>query len=202
MGLLHHQHFRARTASSQSRRQARHTASDDHDIRVVVIVLVPVCIGLGRNLSQTSGFTDDRLEHVLPRGSGRHEGLVVEPRRQEARGIVVHHAHVELEARPVVLRGTGQTVKQLGRGDALVGFKALALPQIDQSVRLFRARGHNATRTVVFERPAHQHLVFAQKRCGQRVALIALHAFAVEGEVFRFRTVDQATAFCQTGAHS
>ncbi len=94
-----------------------------------------------------------------------------------------------------------QPVEQLGRGGALVRFQPRRRAQVDQRVRLFGARGHDAARAVVFEAAPDQHLVIGQQGRGQRIARKAAHALAVEGEFRRGAAVDQAAAFGKTRAH-
>ncbi len=101
----------------------------------------------------------------------------------------------------MVLRSGGQAVENLGRGGALVGFKAVALPHVDQCVWFFRPAGHDATRTVVFERTPNQCLTICQQGGGECVTFMTFEFFAVEGEGNRCFAVDYGTAGCKTCAH-
>ena len=182
--LFDQQNLCAGFPSGQSRLDTCNTTANDNHIveRIKVFVAVRITrFGIG-GFAQSCRMTDEGLIHVLPQRARMNEHLVVEPCRQEARQVVVDLAHVELKARPVVLAGGVQTVKQLGRGCTLVRLKRVAFAQIDQCVRLFRATGHGATRTVILETPAHHHLVVRQKRRRQRVAFVTSHLLAVETE--------------------
>ena len=55
---------------------------------------------------------------------------------------------------------------------------------------------------VVFERPAHQHLVIGQKCRGQRIARKPAHVLAVEREIQRFGGIEEAAPCGETGAHA
>src|SRR5690606_40073053 len=114
---------------------------------------------------------------------------------------VVDGAHVELEARPVVLAGGDGAVEQFGGGGTLVRLEPSALAEPEERVRLFRAARDQPARAVVLERTADHHLPGAEQRRGQRVAGKPLHAATVEGEIHRLRAVDQAAAPGKTGAH-
>ena len=89
----------------------------------------------------------------------------------------------------MVLAVCAQTIKQLSRRCTLVRLKFIALAHVEQRVRLFGSRGHNTTRTVIFERAGNHHLVVG-KKCGrERIAFIPLQAFSVELKFNRFRFV-------------
>ena len=130
-----------------------------------------------------------------------YEHLVVKARRQKAAEMGVDRAHVEFKARPVVLRGHHLPVKQLGRCGALVRLVGGPAAHVEQRIGLLAASGHDAARTVVLERPAHQHLIVGQQGRGQRVALYALEPFAVEGEMQRCAAGGQLAALLETCAH-
>lgn len=101
----------------------------------------------------------------------------------------------------MVLAGRRQPREKLGRGGALVRLRPAAGAELDQRVRLFGARRHDAARTVILEAAPDQHLVVGEKRRGQRVAREAAHPLAVEGEVDGAAAVDQPSAPCETRAH-
>ena len=200
-GLLHQDDAVTRLPGDQRRLQARNTAAHDQQIAESIGLLIVIRVLTNRGFAEASRAADDRFEHMLPSKARVDEGLVIKARRQETRGIVIHNANIEFQAGKVVLACAGQPIEQLGRGGALVRFKPPALAHVDNRVRLFGAAGNNAARTVVFERPTHQHLVIGQKRGRQRVAGKARHALAVEGEMGGTGAVDQTTALGQTGAH-
>ena len=200
-GLLHQDHAVTRLPGDQCRLQTCNTAAHDQQIAKRIGLLIVIRVLTNRGFAEASRAADDRLEHMFPCKARVDECLVIEPRRQEPCGIVVHHTDIEFQAWEVVLRGADKPIEQLSRGGALVRFEPPALAHVDNRVRLFGATGHNAARPVVFERPTHQHLVVGQKRGGQRVTGKARHALAVEGEMGGTGAVDQTTALLQTGAH-
>ena len=200
-GLFDQHHTRARVRRSLGRLQTGDAATNHQHITERVEMFISVRVRFFGRSPQTGGLANERLVDVFPQRARVHESLVIETRRHEPRHLAVDRAHVELKAGPVVLAFGGQTVEQFGRGDALVWLERAALPQIDQAVRLFRAAGDNAARTVIFETAAHQHLVIRQKRRGQRVALEPLHVLAVESKGHSTGFVQQATACGKTGAH-
>mmetsp|Transcript_3643 Transcript_3643/g.6704 ORF Transcript_3643/g.6704 Transcript_3643/m.6704 type:complete len:285 (+) Transcript_3643:564-1418(+) len=202
-GLLHQQDLGTGAARQQRGLKARDAAARNHQIGMGVEMLVFVRVagfGIG-GATKARGFADHRLEHMLPGGAREQEGLVVEPRRKKARDEPVDLAHVELQRGPVVLRGGRQIVEQLGGRGALVRLMAVARAKVDQRIRLLRAAGHDAARPVVLERAPHQRLTVGQQGRGQRVAAMALHGLAVEGEGNPRGAVDQTTLRFKTSAH-
>ena len=197
-GLLHQENLCTGLTRCLGRLQAGNTATYNNHIHKSVEMLVGVGVTVFGHLAETRRLAHDGFKDVFPRGTRRHEGFIVEPRRQEARDIVVGHAHVELEAGPVVLRRTGQAIKQFGRGGALVGLKLAALAHVDQGVRFFRTAGHRTTGAVIFERPTHHHLVIGEQGAGECVALIACELLAVKCEMQLFVFVQQTTSVYQT----
>ena len=181
--------------------QTGHTAADHGHVAEEIEMLVAVGVAGVGGATQTGGTADEGLVDMLPEGARVDEHLVVKARRQEAREMRIDRADVELEAGPVVLRGAGETVEKLGRGDALVGFQARAGPQMDKGIGLFGAGGHDAARAVILEGAPDQHLIVGQQRRGQRIAGMALEALAVEAEMEDAALVEEAAASGQSGAH-
>ena len=87
-------------------------------------------------------------------------------------------------------------VVKLDRGGAGIGLAPRARAKLDQSIRLFRPRGENAARAVVFERAADETNAVGKQRRGERVAGMAAELSAVEIEAQGPRPVDQA-AVCE-----
>ena len=201
-GLFKKQNLLAGLTFFQCSRQTSDTAADNQHVTEVVEVFVGIRVFFLRHLTQTSRLTDEGFIDVLPEGARMDEHFVVEASRQPTGEQLVHGTDVELKARPVVLRTDRQTVKDFLRGGALVRFKTTALAHVKERVRLFCARSHNTTRTVVFERTANHHLVVCEQSRRERIALVAFKTLTVEFEFDRFRTVDQTTGICQTGAHA
>ena len=129
-----------------------------------------------------------------PHGCRPHEGLVVEPRREEALQDRIHRADIEFQRREAVLALGVKAVIELDLGGPKVRFGLGAATNADERVRLFRSDGNDAARTVVFEGTADKMNVVGEQRRGERVALIALIALAVESEGEGACTVNPATA--------
>ena len=165
-GLFDQQNLGTGFSGCQGRLDTCNAAADNDNIveRIEMFIAVRIARLGVRCFAQASGMPDERFIHMLPQRARMNEHLVIKARRQEARQRVVDFADVELKAGPVVLGRRRQTVKQFGRRRALVRFVGVALAQIDQCVRFFRAAGDGTTRTVIFETPPHQHLVVCQKR--------------------------------------
>jgi NaMN:DMB phosphoribosyltransferase len=102
----------------------------------------------------------------------------------------------------VVLRRGRQPVEKLRRRGALVRLVGVALPEVDERVRLLPAGGDDAARAVILEGPPHDPLAVGHQRGGERVAGMAGEALAVEGELHLAGAVDQAAATGQTRAHA
>ena len=181
--------------------QACDAAANHQHIGKGVDVFISVCVAVFWRFAKASCLADNGFKQVLPEGARMDEGFVVKSGGHEAGGVVVDDADIVIQAGPVVLAGSLQTVEQLGRGGALVRLQPRTLPQIHQGVGFLRTGGHNAARAVVFEAAADQHLVIGQQGRGEGIARKPAQAFAVEGELLRRSAVDQAATGMQTCAH-
>ena len=85
-----------------------------------------------------------------------------------------------------------EPVIELDHGGAGIGLLAAALAQFDERIGLRRTRRDHAARPVILEGAAHQVHAIGDQRGGQRIALVAGEALAVEGEGEFGRAVDQA----------
>ena len=147
-------------------------------IRLFIAVRVVMVVSY---LAEAGGVPD----HMLighPHRCWPHEGLVVKARREEALQDRVHRADVELQRREAVLALCVKAVIELDLGGTQVRLGPGAAADADERVRLFRSDGDDAARTVVFEGTADKMNVVGKQRRGERVALIALIALAVERE--------------------
>ena len=183
---------RARTARRERRRQSRRSSPDNQHIAMQKAVIIKVGVGLQAEPPQTRRRPDKRLVDLFPKGFRPHKGFVVETGAQERGDQVVQPHDVVFQRPAMVLRPGCQPVKQLGHGGLGVGLLCRTGAKFDHTVRLFGPRGEYPARAVVFERPAHQPLSIGQQRRSQRVARMALHRLAVEGEIQRLATVDQS----------
>ena len=202
-GLFHDQHVGTGFGRGFRRLKAGDAAADDGDVDKGIEMLVGVVVTAPGCFAETCRLADEGLVDVFPERAGMHEHLVVEARRQEAREeLGVDLAHVEFEARPVVLAFDGEAVEELGRGGALVGLEAGALAHVEERVGLFHAGGDDAAGAVVLERPPDQHLVIGQQRRGERVARDPTEVLAVEGEFQRLALVQKPPARGKARAHA
>src|SRR3546814_2051554 len=94
----------------------------------------------------------------------------------------IDRADVEGERGPAVLARGFQPVVELDRRGLGVGFAARTAADLDQPVRLFRACGEKAARTVVLEGTADEAHAVGDQGGGERVAAVALIGFPVEAE--------------------
>src|SRR5262245_46759796 len=115
-------------------------------------------VGIGRlgRAAKTRGAADHRLVELLPERSGPHEGLVVEARGEDRREELVHRENIELERGPPILACGDQTVVKLDRSGPGIRLPPRAGAKLDQRIWLFRARGKDAARSVIFERAADE----------------------------------------------
>ncbi len=102
----------------------------------------------------------------------------------------------------MVLALRGEALVELLRGRPLVRLEPGAFAQPDQGVGLFRAGGDDAARAVILEAAPDQNLTVGQQRRGQRVAVVARHPLAVEGEFPPRGAVQQPPALGQPRAHA
>ena len=81
-------------------------------------------VGAAAQAAEAGGAAQQRLVDHLPGPPGRHEGLVVEARRQESRQQVVDRQRVKSQRGPAVLTARIEALAQLERGGEPVGFAA------------------------------------------------------------------------------
>ncbi len=151
-----------------------------------------------RRHAEPGGAADHGLEELRPQRRALdearpHEGLVVEPGREERRQQVVDRADVEAAGRPAVLARGHEPVVELDlRGAQVRRHPGLVPRHGDERVGLVGAGRQDAARAVVFERPAEKMNAVGEQRRGERVALETLVGMSVEGEAERCRAVDPA----------
>ena len=184
-------HAATRTPRRQRRHQPRGARADHQHVAMGVGFFVPVGIGQLRSPAKARRLADDRFVDFLPEAFGPHEGLVVEAGGENRGGQRSGGAHVEAERRPAVLASGHQAVVKLDRRRPRVGFKARPLAEFHQRVGFGSASRNHPARPVIFERPAHQVNAIGDQRRGQRVALVAGEAPAVELKSKRRGTVDE-----------
>ena len=165
-------------------------------------LLVFVRVGKLRGGAQARRAADQRLVDLLPEALRPHEGLVVEAGDEDRGGERVDGADVEVQRGPAVLALRGEPVIELDHGGPRVGLLAAALAQFDECIGLRRACGDDAARAVILEGAAHQRDAVGEQRGGQRIALVAGEALAVEAEGERGRTVDQPALVETIGGHA
>ena len=190
--LVGKDHAGAGTACLECGHQAGGAATGDQHVAMGIRLFIAVrVVMVVSHLAEAGGVAD----HMLighPHGCRPHEGLVVKARREEALQDRVHRADVELQRREAVLALCVKAVIKLDLGGTEVRLGPGAATDADERVRLFRSDGDDAARTVVLEGTADKMDVVGEQRRGERVALIALIALAVEREGERACAVDPA----------
>ncbi len=153
--LVAEDHLGTGLGRSKRRREAGDTAADDEDVAMGVAAGIVIRILLLRRNAKTGGAADEGLVDRMPEGLRPHEGLVVEAGGEEGREEVVDLADVEGQRRPTVLRFDLHAVEHFLHRGADVRLAAGGIARhVEQRVRLFRAGGQDAARTVILERPA------------------------------------------------
>ena len=190
--LLAQDHPRARPGRGERRRQARSAAADDQNIAERVGLLVVIGVGDARAAAEPGGAADGRLVELLPERGRPHEGLVVEAGAEDRREQLVHREQIEFQRRKAVLARGVEPVIELDGGGAGVRLAPRARAELDQRAGLLRAGREDAARAMIFERAADQAHAVGEQRRSERVAGMAGHLLAVEGEGERARAVDQA----------
>ncbi|GJE72684.1 hypothetical protein CHKEEEPN_4243 [Methylorubrum podarium] len=175
--------------------ETRRAGADDEHVAMGVAVGVAVGIGLGRRLAEAGGGADERLVDSVPELPGPHEGLVVEARHEDRRQKVVDRADIEVEGRPVVLRGRAQAGACLDHGGAVVRVDP-AGPAIDreQRARLVGAVAQDAAGAVILERASDEVDAVGEQRRGDGVAGESVDRLAVEFEDDGAGAVDASAA--------
>ena len=164
------------------RHQARRARADDENVAMRECFLVFVGIAARRCAPETGGAADRRLVDLLPETRRPHEGLVVEPGREEGRKPAGDRHHVEGERRPAVLARRDEAVEQLDDRRARVRLATGAVAQFDERVGLLRPGSKNAARPVILERAADEADVVGNERRGKRISGKSQIASPVEGE--------------------
>src|SRR4029077_2709203 len=130
----------------------RGAGADDENVAVRECFLVFVGIAARRCAPETGGAADRRLVDLPPETRRPHEGLVVEPGREEGRKPAGDRHHVEGERWPAVLARRDEAVEQLDDRRARVRLATGAVAQFDERVGLLRPGGENAARPVILKR--------------------------------------------------
>ena len=155
-------HIRPRLRSGQRSHQARGTRSDDQHIAEGPGLFILRLVMFARQRAKACGAADQRFIELFPQGARPHEGLVIEPGRQEGRGQIIDRQKVEFQRWEAVLAAGGKAVEQfLHRGADIRGL-LVALKDFHHGVGLFTARRQHAARAVVFEAAPHQTHIIGQ----------------------------------------
>jgi hypothetical protein len=165
-----------------------------------VALVVAVRVGLDGCGAEAAGRAQVPLEKV-PRGLRRHEGLVVETSRDQAREPAIDRPQVEREARASVDGARAQALDEAQLGHSGIRHRAGAVEQLHQRVGLLHTRAENAARAVVLPAACDERHAIGQQRGGERVAREALVRTAVEREPHDTMAID-ATAGRQTSVHA
>ena len=172
--LVNQGHIRAGLRRSQGGGNARSTRADDQHVGVQIAAGIAVGVSLGRRLAQARRAPDHGFIDLVPEGLRPHEGLVVEPGREQHIGPVVDRAQVKGQVRPLVLAFRDQARAQFLDSGARVGFKPPRTARgADQRIRFLGSSRHRAARAVILEGPAHQVDAVGQQRRGERACELA-----------------------------
>ena len=188
--LLDEHHPGAGMRGRARRRKPRRSGADDEHVGVVVDVFIALGIGRARRPAEPRRLADEALvEHPV---AGRaHEGLVVEPGRQEGRQKVIDGAQIMAQRGPAVLRERFEAFIDFKLCGAHIGLGEGGIAaHLHERRRVLRAGAENAARAVILEAAGDEMDAVGKQRRGQRVAGIALTAPAVEGERDGGRAVD------------
>jgi hypothetical protein len=181
--LVAEDHARAAARRRERCRKARRARTDDQNLAVRVLLGVAIGVREPRRFAEARHAADQRLVEPVPGAARPHEGLVVEPGGQQRRKQFRQTAEVEAQARPAVLADRDQTIVELDLRRAQVRCRAgLVAAYRHECGRFLRPCGHDAARSVVFERAADEvHAVGEQGR-GERVALETFVRAPIEAE--------------------
>ena len=127
-GLFQQQHTVSGLPGLKCGGQPGDATADHQHINMCMKMLVNIGVPVLGCLPQTGRFADERLVDMFPETARMDEHFVIKTGGQEPRQPGVDGAHVKFQARPVVLRPCGHTIRQRRRGDPLVGFKMAADP--------------------------------------------------------------------------
>ncbi len=183
--LLAEDHARPAPHRGQRRHQPGRAGADDEHVAVERRLVVMVGVVQARGTAEPRGAADQRLVELLPEGRRPHEGLVVEPCRQDRRHELVHAHRVEAQRGPAVLARGHEPGEQLGHCGAGVRLAPCARAEFDDGVRLLGAGRQDAARAMILERSPDEPHAVGEKRRGQRIAGMATQRRAVEGEIER-----------------
>ncbi|MPM07842.1 hypothetical protein SDC9_54151 [bioreactor metagenome] len=189
--LVGKDHPRAGPRCGQRRGKPRGPGADDQQVAMQEALVIGIRVGKHRQAAKPRRAPDRGLVELLPERLRPHEGLVVEPRREERREQVVHRQQVVAQAARVVLAARLEPVEELGHRGAGVRLLPGTAAQLDERIRLLGAGGEDAARAVILERAPDQADVVCQERRGERVARMAAQLAPVEAEAQRRAALDQ-----------
>ena len=176
------------------RRQRRHQPCrprpDHQQIAMGKDTFIAIFVVLHRQRPKARGAADQRLVKLFPEGARPHEGLVIEPRRQEGRGKIVDRQQVQLQRGPGILAARLQPLVQFLHRGADVRLLRAPLTDGHQRVGLFGPCRQHAARAVILEGARQQALPVGQQRRGQRIPGKAFVAVTVEAECDALVAVD------------
>ena len=119
-----------------------------------VAVIVAIRVGKRRRASHAGGSPDQMLVEQ-PAAAWPHEGLVIEPGRNERTEQIRRSSQIEIDRRPAVLAAGRQSFDECYLRGARIRLAAISLTELHQRVRLLGAGGHDTTRAVIFEAACH-----------------------------------------------
>ena len=190
--LVRKDHPRPAAGGLQRRHQAGSAAAGNQHVAMRVEAFIAVGVVMIVSDPAKPGGAPDHMLIGHPHGGRPHEGLVIEPRREEGLKRRIDRADIAFQRWKAILALGVKPVMKVHLGRAKIGFGMRTAPHPHQRVRLFRSGGEDATRPVIFERSADKMDIVRQQGRGQRVAFIALIGASVEGEAERLAAIDPA----------
>ena len=180
----------------QRRAQSRRAGADHQHVGVVVVPVVAVHIGVIDRGPQTGRLADEMLVQHPRMARRAHKGFVIKTGHEKRRQHRGDGHGIEFDGRPGVLRAGAQAVFQLYNGGCDIGLVRAVGAHGQEGVGFLDPRGHDAARTVVFERTCDQMLAMGEQGRCHRVTGKALEGLAVQCESQR-RVALNATALGQ-----
>ena len=196
--LLNQHHPRARLRRHAGCLQTRWPRAHHNDVSMLIVAVIARNVGDIVGHTQARSPPDHRLDQPMPHGRADQEGLVVKACWNKPRDHRVNRANVKSQIWKGVDRLGCQALTQLGKGCAVVGFPGAFLigvdVAIDQRVRLFNTRGHDAAWPVILKRATDQMHTICKQCRSDRVAAKSSVRLTIEGETQWLRPIDASTS--------
>jgi hypothetical protein len=182
----------------EGRGKSRRSSTDHKHIAMRIASLVTIGIGRHRRTTQSGSLANVMLIGH-PQRLRPHEGLVVEPGRQQPAEPAVDYTDIMFQGWPAIDRGGRQVVIQLGLRGAGIGHRVRTFVDLEDGIGFLGAAADDAPRPMVLEASPHQVHAVGKQRGGECVTGEAGQAAPLKSELKRTITIDASARWEAVG---